>query len=114
MEWFNNANSIRYINKCLEKYFESRPGNSSNAIKNEKNILLQLENAKVLEKNNLADPLATILIYFKQFRDYCKKHKIVFRFKQKPKFKNVNPLMRVLVNMAYYCSGANKLIKKDK
>ena len=110
-ELFNHANSIRYINKCLEKYFESRPNNSSNFIKDEKSILLLSENAKVLEKNNLVDPLATILIYFKRLRKYCKKHKIVFKFKQKPKFKNVNPLMRLLVYMTYYFSGANKFIK---
>ncbi len=110
-ELFNYANSIRYINRCLEKYFESRPNNSSNFIENEKSIFLLSENAKVLEKNNLVDPLATILIYFKRLRKYCKKHKIVFKFKQKPKFKSVNPLMRLLVYMAYYCSGANRFIK---
>ena len=82
MELFNNAKTIRYINKGLEKYFESRPGNSSEYIKNEKNVLLQLENARILEKSNLPEILATILLYFKQFRKYCKNNNITFKFKQ--------------------------------
>ena len=114
MELFNNAKTIRYINKGLEKYFESRPGNSSEYIKNEKNVLLQLENARILEKSNLPEILATILLYFKQFRKYCKNNNITFKFKQKPKFKNVNWLMRLFINIVYYCVGINKFIKREQ
>ena len=111
MQWYQNAKTIRYINHPTEKYYESRPDNCSSHTNEIKNIHTQVENGKILAKNNIPEPLITILIYFKQFRDYCKKHKIVFKFHQKPKFKNVNPLMRIFVNMAYYCSGVNKLIK---
>lgn len=114
MEWFKNANTIRYINKCLEKYFESRPGNSSHFINNKKSILLQLENMRILEKNNLPEPLISILIYFRALRKYCQKNKIVFTFKNKPKFNNVTFLMRILMCIAYYCSGVKKLIKVKK
>lgn len=114
MEWFKDANTIRYINKGLEKYFESRPGNSSHFINNEKSILLQLENLKILEKNNLPEPLVNILIYFRALRKYCQKNKIVFTFKNKPKFNNATFLMRILMCITYHCSGVRKLIKIEK
>lgn len=114
MYWFLNAKTIRYINRFTEKYYESRPGNCSDHAKEEKNILTQVENGKTLAKNNIPEPLINILIYFRAFRKYCQKNNIVFTFKNKPKFNNVTLLMRILLCIAYYCSGVKKLIKIKK
>lgn len=114
MQWFLNAKTIRYINRFTEKYYESRPGNCSDHAKEQKNIITQVEIGHELAKNNIPEPLITILIYFRAFRKYCQQNNIVFTFKNKPRFNNITFLMRILMCITYYCSGVKKLIKIEK